>query len=702
MKYNAFKSIVNSRKTPVELKNHTSSFFISVKRVTPYVEPNFSKTEFPTEKPQIILVSAVGASGKTTTASALSFDTKLPVLDLSKHKPVGDNTLTGILTSAYPIDKVGAVLEGLRDGTHGIIIDGIDEARTKTTERGFEAFLDDLIERSKGASSTAIVVFGRGQILLSTWCYLVDRGADVGVVQIDPFDLDQAKNYIDSLATEKDDPQKDNYNQARDAVLNRLNTAFQASKISDKNTFLSFVGYPPVLDAIATLLRTERNFHRIQQALTNGAGEHLENDLLVRISDYLLNREHDEKAVPNFINAIIEDVDEYQKQSLRESLYNKEEQCARILAYSLSKEFSRKIIDDSALNDRYEQAVANWFQEHPFLDGKRVRNVVFSAIAIANCVLSDVKEYQNIAYEYAQLIQPTYHLLQIMNELSKNNDISVNCFNMLMQSCSEFLGLNAQIQINIDGESWDEQNITNENTVDLTLLVALPDENQEHTFTFQGNADTEVIILGPYLINADITIPFNANLSNSSSIEVIGECSLSAKIVNFDTPDLILREIPNRTDRESNRRNGLFVNAMKVQGQTSSITFDTGNIQIQCIEHSLVHPLAKYTRKVDPPISDKALMEKYRRLRRIFSEFASHSKGRLAKYRDKIEHKRVLRNRLGDKILEALVKEGIFTTDQKFYYVDADQCDVKLGISWNQLREYKSSSTLEAFLRGIS
>src|SRR6266446_4539782 len=186
MQYNALKSIVASQKEPIPLQTPSDSFFVMPARVAPYIEPGFSKIEFPKEMPSILLVSAVGASGKTTTAHAISFDTGLPVLDLAKHKPVGDNTLTGILTSAYQIEKVGAVLEGLRKGTHGIIIDGIDEGRSKTTEEGFEAFLDDLIERSKGSDSTAIVVFGRSQVLLITWFYLAVNGADVGLVQIDP------------------------------------------------------------------------------------------------------------------------------------------------------------------------------------------------------------------------------------------------------------------------------------------------------------------------------------------------------------------------------------------------------------------------------------------------------------------------------------------------------------------------------------
>src|SRR6266498_2240153 len=321
MKYDAFKSIVNSRKQPVEFQTSSDSFFVEDTRVTPYIEPSFSKIEFPKEKPSILLVSAVGASGKTTTARALSFDTQLPILNLAKHKPVADNTLTGILTSSYPIEKIGNVLKGLREGTHGIIIDGIDEARSKTTEQGFEAFLDDLIERSKGSASTAIVVLGRSQVLLSTWCYLVDKGADVGMVQIDPFDLDQAKSYIDVCAIESATGQRENYEQARDAVLTRLSAAFQPSAATAEDTFLSFIGYPPVLDAIATLLRTERNYHRIQQALSDGTGGQLEINLLIRISDYLLDREHTEKAMPNFIDSIVADAEESYREVLRQSLF---------------------------------------------------------------------------------------------------------------------------------------------------------------------------------------------------------------------------------------------------------------------------------------------------------------------------------------------------------------------------------------------
>lgn len=414
MQYYALKSILASRKAPIPLQADSSSFFVQSIRPSPYIEPAFSKIEFPSEKPSIIVVSAVGAAGKTTTARALSFDTGLPILDLARHKPVADNTLTGILTTAYPIDKVGPVLEGLRTGTHGIIVDGIDEGRSKTTEEGFEAFLDDLVERSKGSPSTVMLVLGRSQVLLETWYYLADQGIDVGMVQIDPFELPQARAYIDAHVPTGGGNQQQNYERARDTVLARLSAAFSVTPSNSEDAFLSFVGYPPVLDSISTLLREEKNYHRVQQALGEQTGGQVEIDLLIRISDYLLDREHNEKALPNFIESIATEVGGSVGQSLRQSLFDGEEQSARLLARALARPFPVQLVEDRALSERYEAAVDTWFPEHPFLDETRLRNAVFGAMAVARCALSSRPEYRALAVEYANATRPTYHLLYVM------------------------------------------------------------------------------------------------------------------------------------------------------------------------------------------------------------------------------------------------------------------------------------------------
>jgi hypothetical protein len=94
-------------------------------------------------------------------------------------------------------------------------------------------------------------------------------------------------------------------------------------------------------------------------------------------------------------------------------------------------------------------------------------------------------------------------------------------------------------------------------------------------------------------------------------------------------------------------------------------------------------------------------MDKYLKLRRIMLEFRSHKKGGMAKYRDKIEHERVVRNDLGRAVLKQLVSEGVLTKDTKFYYVDSDKLSEVLGTTWQQLRQHRITSELRAFLKRV-
>lgn len=699
MQYYGLKSIVASQKCSIVPTAPSPSFYVKHDRVSPFVEPRFSKTDFPKEKPAILLVSAVGASGKTTTAHALSFDVQLPILDLALHKPVGDNTLTGVLTTAYPIENIGQVLEGLRSGTYGIIIDGIDEGRSKTTEEGFEAFLDDLIKRSESAPATTIVIFGRGQVLLSTWCYLAEKDADVGFISIDPFGMDQAKEYIDAHVPNKDPNQQQNYVCARDGVLNELGAAFASQSSGTNDAFLSFIGYPPVLDAIGTLLREERNYHRIQQDLAVDGDGSLETLLLVRICDYLMRRDHDAKAVPLFIDGIANDADQAVGRDLRSRLYDFEEQSARVLARALDRPFPRTLIKDTALNERYEAAVANWCPDHPFLDVKKLRNPVFAAVAVARCVLSDIPEYVSLAVDYAQQTRQTYHLLYIMDVLARDRKIDPRSFNMLMQACAEFVTLEAEIEIDIQGEAWNEVPPGEATASDLVMTVEFPEKEQKHTFKFSGMLDPSAsVAFGPYLINADVTLPCRIQLVGRPSLEAVGDCSVSAHTVRVDAADLVVRSTPRRKEGGAQIDAGLLLDAGRAEGHADAVLNAAGPLQIQCTEHGLDYPLAKFVRVVAKGPTDPALREKYLRLRRIMLLFRSHKRGGLAKCRAHVDSERVLRNDAGRKVLASLLREDILRRDPIMYYVDSEKFSSTLGISWQDLRQHRSSAELEAFL----
>lgn len=699
MDYYALNSIVASQKQKIDLDLESDFFFLCPERQATYVEPTFSKIDkFPVERPPIILISAVGASGKTTTAHALSHDTGMPVLDLAKYDAVGGDSLSGILIK-YCRNKVGDALQGLKSGTFGIIIDGIDEGRTKVTREGFDAFLNNIIELTDGADRPVIVMLGRGKTLLDTWCYLDDKGVNTGLVQIEPFDLEQAKQYIDVHVGMSQAGQQTNYEQARNDILEALGAAFKVAD-GEKDEFLAFLGYPPVLDAIAKLLQENDNYHKICQDLAGVSGHGLEVNLLIRIGDYLLDRDQKEKAWPNFVNGIVDKLEGGLGKKLKDSLYSREEQCARVLAQFLGTPIRQQYIPDLAINQEYETAVETWLSDHVFIKDDTLRNPVFSAISVARCLLSEVDEYKEIAVKYAEQNPSSYLLLYIVGELHNETPIPLAACNMLMQSCSDFLGLDANVVIDLEGDSCDDSQGAIE--TDLVVSIDLKHKKQKRDFSFKTESrPQDVFTLGPVLMGGRIHLPCDINIQGQKRVDVFGDCIVSGKDVHFQTPELSISRSRGTEEDGEQTLPLLLVESGKLTGNVEVLSPKDAQLMLFCNEHSLVYPLVSNIAHKPSFLTDINVQEKYNRLRRIFLEFRSHSKGQLAKYRDKIQHRRVLKNDVGKSVLKALIDDGILTYDNLFYYVQPAQLSEKIGIHWEDLKQRKSTPQLEAYLAKI-
>jgi len=376
MKYYNLKSIIAATKTKYSLRTESESFYIAPKRDKPFIEPAFTKEEFTTERPSVILISAIGATGKTTLAQSLSNEIGLPLLDLGKHKPVADNTLTGLITNSFHVRDLSMILEGIGSGTFGVIIDGIDEGRSKTTEKAFEAFLDDIVRLCGNSTNTSFVLLGRTQILEYSWLYLTEKGTSTGLITISPFDLDQARNYIDKFTEGLNSQYIDQYIVVRDEILDILGDAFGSENVKNDNDFLSFIGYPPVLDAIATLLITEKNYHRLQQEIQESDKSDVEVGLLLRISNYIIGRERDLKVIPNIVTPLVSGMPDTMRNDIVSKVFNKEEQCERLVSLCLRRGIGFQIIDEQSVNEKYEEQLKEWLPEHPFIHGNQFRNAI--------------------------------------------------------------------------------------------------------------------------------------------------------------------------------------------------------------------------------------------------------------------------------------------------------------------------------------
>ena len=69
------------------------------------------------------------------------------------------------------------------------------------------------------------------------------------------------------------------------------------------------------------------------------------------------------------------------------------------------------------------------------------------------------------------------------------------------------------------------------------------------------------------------------------------------------------------------------------------------------------------------------------------------------KLKDKIEHRRVVKNEVGRALLSRLLDDGIIKLEGKFYHWVSDRADAVLKVSWDDLRLRRVTPELKAYLK---
>ncbi|EXI67368.1 MAG: hypothetical protein AW07_04526 [Candidatus Accumulibacter sp. SK-11] len=705
MKYYDLRALLSSGKQVFTVTDPSPSFQVANVGDRPYIEPMFEKAIFETERPTIILVSAVGASGKTALARRISNDLRLPLLDLGLHKPVGDNTLTGLLTHSFDVQDISNVFGGLGTGNYGVIIDGVDEGRSKTTEKAFEAFLDDVIKLSKKAKATTFVLLGRTQILDESWVYLTDKGISAALISISPFNLEQARHYIDTFTGAAESAYANQYTTARNIILEKLGTAFADHTAAKSQDFLSFIGYPPVLDAIVALLKEERNYHKLLEALSDPGGGNVEVALLDRIARYILNREREEKVIPNIIKPLIEDAPRHLKDRVTSSIFSIEEQCQRLIAHCLGKRLRLSSIGEPALDEHYEDQLSSWLPEHPFVSGSEFRNAVFEALAVATAMCDGKARLAPLVDQYLATHKHSYHLVYMLDIASKDRQLPINAVGPLFAAAMEFQSAFSQVELHLDGTAWSEDPDDSTGSgkadiaIDIDVLMGPLASTEPKSFSFTGQVTSaDTIQLGSRLSSTFVSVPCSIGIGGTQELELTSPVEISARSIAVDARSLIVRTAP----QQKAEPQPVLFDAQRLASRLESIT--TNGIPLTFSLATLDdvrYPAVQYSEKSSEPPADPLLRQKYFRLKRILLEFRSHSKGSLAKYRHKIEHERVLKNRTGAAVLEKLVADGILKLSGVMYHLEPDNLSKHIGISWLDLRKGRMATSLTDYLRSI-
>lgn len=339
----------------------------------------------------VVLISAPGAMGKSYTSRAMAHALSAPRLDLSGVR-VGSNTLMGRLYRT--LGSVGAAnyLMALAGGTAALILDGLDEAQLLAGREHFVAFLEDIAEFSASAPPRGqVIMLGRPDAMLLTEAALTEYGVSFMRARLAPLSRMQAASMIDmtldaggisgaeySVHRTHQVP----FGQLRDALFDDLSRALGNAK--DLSTEAgweevdSFLGYPPVLLALATRLKVDNPLDELNkfQSATRPNRRVERGDLLKETIEHILDRES-EKVRGRICSALALDSDS----AVAKVLYTRSEQMIRVMT-TVAELPANSILSPAALpmDQRaiYDEQVTIFVHDHPLLVDNKLANIVFA------------------------------------------------------------------------------------------------------------------------------------------------------------------------------------------------------------------------------------------------------------------------------------------------------------------------------------
>jgi hypothetical protein len=373
----------------------------------------------------VVLVSAPAAVGKTTVAKEIARRTGAPLWNLSSFQ-VGSHTYLGTLGATLGMVEAGHIVQRLADGDFLLVLDALDEAELRAGTSNFEAFLGDLTRASQEPrAKPSLVLLARGETsdLISIVFDLDD--VPFAHFDIDFFDEEQAHLFIDrwldeGFARADKSPAHRTHPEpfalARQLLFERVFDVFHVDSPRSgwqKESIRTFVGYAPVLKAMAAYLEYE-NYQELINDLRVTGPTRLEDGaeslwrFLLDIVAKILQRE--QAKVTGSIRAHLEHAAAGTIWNSWDEMYAPPEQCARVLASTVPGASAPSMPPGlpKELRAPYEEALQPWVAQHPFrgVHHGRFSNVVFAEYLYAWALTAGPPDERDAVR--ARMLEPDY------------------------------------------------------------------------------------------------------------------------------------------------------------------------------------------------------------------------------------------------------------------------------------------------------
>ncbi|NRR33591.1 hypothetical protein HSX11_25780 [Oxalobacteraceae bacterium] len=630
------------------------------------------------------LIGAPGAVGKSTLAKEICAATGAVYVDLATAATVAGNYMVGGLVYTQ-------LLAAWTSGTATVLIDALDEARLRVTQSGFEAFLSDVAQVAK-MGGFPVIILGRVGIIEEAWTILNEySNIEPPIFDIELFEANEAKQFVmvqlsrlakkQTIEGKFDYPDlaralethRSKYEEATEKVISGI----QALSVQDEN---KFVGYAPVLDAIAKVIASESNPARISEEMQRV----LAGRVLLSLSTEILRREAG-KLVTQVGNSVPD---------LPQMLYEPTEQLER-LACRIFKLPVPPVPTQLAQHQvaPYEQAIRNLLPQHPFLDGagNGPSSAVFAACIVATALRGSRPDLVSAAERYVSLTHHTpnpflYDFYQ--GESEGATVMPTEHIGLVFESVLAKSKPGDAVRLSIDSGSQEE-------LLNVEIMITRPDGiSNRLEFVAPSNG---TVRLGRRVAGVSIDAEQTAvELGIGDQLELVAPVSINAGRLKLTCSQLVVKTEPHTAD------DAVILEAAELFADAAIAAPSVRpEVRLQVSwPGSMAHPWTAFAASAAQE-EDVETVDALRALRRLTMAFRSHSKGQLARFKDKIEHARMLKGPVDRALLDKLRDDKIISLSGAMYYLDPDLLGAKVGVSFLDVQLKNYSPQARAYVQGL-
>lgn len=650
-----------------------------------YVEPEFVESYSRINvTPRFILFSAPGATGKTALAKHICYTRNGIYWDLPENK-IAEYSFQGAITEAVGFENVSGFMQSIVDGSNFLVIDAFDEAEAGSGRSGIEFFLRDLNNVTRSSLNTCAILLARTESAIFIKDFLNRNEIPYSHYEVGNFAEYNSKTYVKNKIERCGIEISSVVDECIEEQFKEIHRIFSNEGASD------FLGYAPVLDALAASYNKEKNTVNLLKATTNGEKNCT---LIVKILDDLLEREQ-----TKFIKALKNKFAKNKIEIVWEQLYKKEEQLYRIIGMllfddsTMFSEISKEIPVD--YYDEYLEVVNTQLPQHPFICVRDLNSKMkydFTGPAFKDYVIAYGLAEENTSEFVNELLAanakycPSQLLIEFF-ELFSGGKVKGEQISLMYNSFKAHANLGDASSLYISGdtkECYVEFVLTRDGKKNLEIEFSIT--NIDEGIYISQLSDCYIDVAGKIYIGSATG---EARINNSviicdelvwSSEQILieayspGNCILTAIKFNNAAPSVNPRfEI--KTDNKANLR----VSAKNLGNYYKLLGYkDEGKIE-----------------------QDYSNFEGFSYIiRRIFSCLRSHSKDTPARKMDFIDNRIINRNEKRKSILSFLLEEEILYTDEQdwLYKLDTDKLS-KFGIMWNNVKNGDFSSLQNLYSR---